>query len=114
MAVLIAILTIVLLGLVVLVVSAPIRAAAARASADPGEPTRAAAIAGEDARVHELETAREAKYREIRDAELDFRTGKLSQQDYAVLDGQLREEALRILDALEREGARGETKPSED
>ena len=29
----------------------------------------------------ELEAAREAKYREIRDAELDYRTGKLSDDD---------------------------------
>ena len=36
--------------------------------------------------VAELEAAREAKYRELRDAELDHRTGKLSDADYAELD----------------------------
>jgi hypothetical protein len=49
----------------------------------------------------ELEAAREAKYREIRDTELDFRTGKLSQADYAATDGALRAEAVEILDWLE-------------
>ncbi len=49
----------------------------------------------------ELEAAREAKYREIRDTELDYRTGKLSQEDYAATDGALRAEAVEILDWLE-------------
>ena len=51
-----------------------------------------------------LETRKQAKYREIRDAELDFRTGKLSEADYRVLDRTLRAEAIEILkelDALE-------------
>jgi hypothetical protein len=52
----------------------------------------------------ELEAAKEAKFREIRDAELDFRTGKLSREDWRALDSVLRAEAielLRRLDALE-------------
>jgi len=52
----------------------------------------------------ELEAAKEAKYREIRDAELDFRTGKLSREDWQTLDSALRAEAIEILrriDALE-------------
>lgn len=49
----------------------------------------------------ELEAAREAKYREIRDTELDYRTGKLSSEDYAVVNGTLRTEAVEILDRLE-------------
>jgi hypothetical protein len=47
-----------------------------------------------------LQAAREAKYREIHDAELDYRTGKLSDDDYRVIDGALRVEALEILDRL--------------
>lgn len=54
------------------------------------------------ARIADLEAAREAKYREIRDAELDHSTGKLSDADYAELDGGLRAEALGILHALDR------------
>jgi hypothetical protein len=48
-----------------------------------------------------LETARAAKYREIRDAELDYRTGKLSSEDYEAVDATLRAEAIEILDALQ-------------
>ena len=51
-----------------------------------------------------LEAAREAKYREIRDAELDYRTGKLSEADWRAMDRTLRAEAVELLkrlDALE-------------
>ena len=50
-----------------------------------------------------LEAARDAKYREIRELEMDHRTGKLSDEDFRALDRQLRGEAvaiLRDLDAL--------------
>ena len=47
-----------------------------------------------------LRAAREAKYREIRDAEMDYRTGKLSAEDYAAIDGTLRAEAVEILNQL--------------
>lgn len=50
----------------------------------------------------ELEAAREAKYREIRDAELDHRTGKLSDSDFEAIDRTLRAEAIEILNSLER------------
>ncbi|HTC60757.1 MAG TPA: hypothetical protein VK691_11650, partial [Solirubrobacteraceae bacterium] len=49
----------------------------------------------------ELEAEREMKYREIRDAELDYRTGKLSEEDYATVNGALRAEAVEILNKLE-------------
>jgi len=62
------------------------------------------APAGEAADRAELQSAREAKYREIRDAELDYRTGKLSREDYEAVDASLRAEALVILDALEALG----------
>lgn len=52
--------------------------------------------------LDELEAARDAKYREIRDAELDFRTGKLSREDWRELDAGLRAEAIEILRALDR------------
>jgi hypothetical protein len=52
--------------------------------------------------VAELEAAKDAKYREIRDAELDYRTGKLSQEDWRALDGSLRAEAMELLRALDR------------
>ena len=86
------ILALVLLVVVLFVISAPLRAAR-------GEGTREAADAS--AERAELEAAREAKYREIRDAELDLRTGKLSPADYASIDGTLRTEALEILNRLQ-------------
>jgi cytochrome c-type biogenesis protein CcmF len=46
----------------------------------------------------ELEALKEAKYREIRDAELDHAAGKLSDEDFAILDAELRKEAVEILD----------------
>ncbi len=102
MAVLIALCTLVLAALVVLLVSAPVRRAR---SAGAGQEPPAGADAGRAAlRREELEAAREAKYHEIRDAELDFRTGKLSERDYRALDAELRAEALRILDELDALG----------
>jgi hypothetical protein len=56
-------------------------------------------------RVAELEARKEAKYREIRDAEMDMRTGKLSAEDHRALDRQLRAEAVEILRELDE--ARG-------
>lgn len=50
----------------------------------------------------DLEAARDAKYREIRDAELDHRTGKLSHEDFEWIDRSLRAEALEILRELDR------------
>lgn len=55
--------------------------------------------------IAELEAHKEAKYREIRDAEMDLRTGKLSAEDHRVLDRQLRAEAVEILKGLDE--ARG-------
>jgi cytochrome c-type biogenesis protein CcmF len=54
----------------------------------------------------ELEALKEAKYREIRDAELDHAAGKLSDDDFAVVDAELRTEALEIL-AGENGGSNG-------
>jgi membrane protein implicated in regulation of membrane protease activity len=45
----------------------------------------------------ELEAAKEAKYREIRDAELDHQMGKLSDEDWRAVDRELRAEAIEIL-----------------
>ena len=48
----------------------------------------------------EADALKEAKYREIRDAELDHAAGKLSDEDYAILDAELRKEAVAILDEV--------------
>jgi hypothetical protein len=60
-----------------------------------------AMAAVDSARVRDLEAAKEAKYQEIRDAELDARLGKLSAEDHRVLDRQLRAEAIEILRELD-------------
>jgi len=49
----------------------------------------------------ELEAAKEAKYREIRDAELDREMGKLSAADHRAVDRDLRAEAIVILSELD-------------
>ena len=54
----------------------------------------------EDPEIAALEAAREAKYREIRDAETDRDSGKLSEEDFKRLDAELRSEAVAILDRL--------------
>jgi hypothetical protein len=51
----------------------------------------------EDERRAGLEAAKEAKYREIRDAELDFKMGKLTRPDFEVTDRELRAQAIEIL-----------------
>lgn len=102
MGVLIVIFSLVLAAVVVMLISAPLRAAQ-RIEGSPGE-TGEREEGEDDAstqRRAELEAAREAKYREIRDAELDYRTGKLSDADYGAIDGELRAEALEILNELE-------------
>jgi hypothetical protein len=85
------------LTVVVLLVSAPLRRGGTARMEERDQLRRA-----------DLELARDAKYREIRDAELDYRTGKLSEADWRGLDRQLRAEAVEILhrlDDLEAEDA---------
>jgi hypothetical protein len=92
--VLAALLTLVLLAAVIAVVSGPLREGHRRRRA----------ISTTEIKRAELEAAREAKYREIRDAELDYRTGKLSNEDYAAVNGALRAEAVAILSQLDELG----------
>jgi len=64
--------------------------------------------------VADLEAARDAKYREIRDAEMDLRTGKLSEEDHREIDGALRAEAIEILHRLDEAQAEEATLAAED
>ena len=79
----------VLVAVVAVVLSLPLR-------------RRGVAERREEARVAELEAAKEAKYREIRDAELDHQMGKLSREDWRAVDRDLRGEAIEILRELDR------------
>ena len=90
MDVLAPLIVIVVLTLVVLLVSAPLRRGATGRMEAEDELRRA-----------DLELARDAKYREIRDTELDYRTGKLSEADWRRLDRELRAEAIDILKRLD-------------
>jgi len=56
----------------------------------------------DETRLAELQAAKEAKYREIRDAELDREMGKLSRNDWRAVDRDLRTEAIEILRELDR------------
>jgi len=87
----VAVVTVVLLAAVITLISHPLRVSRRET------PLKSAELA-------ELEAARESKYREIRDAELDFATGKLSDADYAAVDGALRAEAVDILRRLDELG----------
>ncbi|HEX8645807.1 MAG TPA: hypothetical protein VF715_02825 [Thermoleophilaceae bacterium] len=55
----------------------------------------------DDARRRVLEDSKEAKYREIRDAELDREMGKLSAEDWRLVDRELRAQAIAILRELD-------------
>jgi hypothetical protein len=78
----------ILAGVVALVVTAPLRRAEEKQRV-------------EDDRRAALEAAKEAKYREIRDAELDYRMGKLSEPDWRETDRELRAQAIQILHELD-------------
>ena len=89
-------LVLVVLAVVVFVVSWPLR----RGRIEAVEASESAQRAG-------LEAAKEAKYAEIRDAELDHRMGKLSDEDWRAQDRALRAEAIEILHRLDALGPEG-------
>jgi hypothetical protein len=84
-----------LLLAVVWLVSAPLRRGPRAASELEDQ------ASGGSMRRIDLEAARDAKYREIRDAELDHQTGKLSEDDYEAIDSTLRAEAVELLHELD-------------
>jgi hypothetical protein len=87
------VLALVIVAAVVWFVSVPLR----RSTSE----TDAAAQRVEDPRIAELEARKEAKYREIRDAEIDREQGKLSQADWSRQDAGLRRDAIEILKELD-------------
>jgi flagellar biosynthesis/type III secretory pathway M-ring protein FliF/YscJ len=94
------VLALVIVALVVWFVSGPLR----RSSGLGDEATERL----EDPKIAELEARKEAKYREIRDAELDREQGKLSRADWSRQDAELRREAIQILKDLDRARAASE------
>ena len=81
-------LVLVVLAVVAVVVAWPLYRAARPSPGGPPE-------------VEALEAAKDSKLREIRETELDYRTGKLSDGDWRSLDRTLRAEAVEILKRLD-------------
>lgn len=80
----------------------------------PLRPARAGAEdAADTAALEELEAEKAAKYREIRDAELDHRTGKLDDADWRAIDRELRAEAVAILRRIDALGAPAAQPPAD-
>jgi len=84
-------LAVAIVTLVAWFVTAPLRAG-------PNEDTEDPAVT----ELADLEARKEAKYRQIRDAEADHASGKLSDEDYERLDRELRGEAVDILKRIDR------------
>jgi cytochrome c-type biogenesis protein CcmH/NrfG len=60
----------------------------------------------EDSTMAELEARKQAKYREIRDSELDHAQGKLGDEEFARQDAELRREAIAILKEIDAVAAK--------
>ena len=84
-------LALVIVVLVAWFVTAPIRNREPARSDDPAV-----------AELADLEARKQAKYREIRDAEADRASGKLTEEDFQRLDRELRAEAIDILKRIDR------------
>lgn len=96
------------LVVVVVLVGGPLHRAA-HDEAGAGGNGRAVGEEGDrsDPGAAEAEAELDAKLREIRDAELDWRTGKLSEPDWRELDASLRAEAALLLKAGSRDSLAG-------
>jgi hypothetical protein len=85
------VLAVVIVVLVAWFVTAPLRRLPSDVPDDPAV-----------AELADLEARKEAKYRQIRDAEADHASGKLSDEDFKRLDRELRGEAVAILKRIDR------------
>ena len=83
---------IVIAGLVAFLVTLPLRRRAEPDGLD--DPV--------EAELADLEARKQSKYREIRDAEADHASGKLSEEAFGRLDAELRAEAIGILKRIDR------------
>ena len=86
------VLALVLVALLAVFVAWPLRRREAAVVEDPAKSSELA----------DLEARKEALYRQSRDAELDREQGKLSTEDWARADAELRREAVEILKELDR------------
>lgn len=67
----------------------------------------------EDPRVADLEARRDSKFREIKDAEADMKSGKVGREDFDRINADLRAEAILILEELDRARADADSRPAE-
>jgi hypothetical protein len=84
-------LAVLIIALVAWFVTAPLRNRPSPGGTDPAA-----------AELADLEARKQAKYRQIRDAEADRAAGKLSDEDFRRLDRELRAEAIDILKRIDR------------
>lgn len=92
-------LAVIIVALVAAFVLVPFRSAAG------GGPAKS--VPTEDPALADLEARKQAKYREIRDTELDHEQGKLGEAEFRRQEAELRAEAIAILreiDDLNPEG----------
>lgn len=66
-----------------------------------------------DAERRELEDAKQSKYREIKDAELDYKAGRMTEEQWNQTDQELRKEAMLILRDIDTLGSKRRSKPGE-
>jgi hypothetical protein len=66
------------------------------------------------AELADLAARKQAKYRQIRDAEADHAAGKLTDEDFRRLDTELRADAIEILKRIDRLRAGREGPPQRD
>jgi flagellar biosynthesis/type III secretory pathway M-ring protein FliF/YscJ len=89
-------LALVLFCLIVLFVAVPLwRRPETETTEEAADRERTTALA-------DLEARKEAKYREIRDTELDHASGKLSAEAFKRQDAELRAEAVEILERIDQ------------
>ncbi len=66
--------------------------------------------------LDELHRRQESTYSAIKELEFDYRTGKLSEEDFHDLDARYRTDALELMDAIEawQEDGRGDASEAQD
>jgi hypothetical protein len=94
-----------LLAIVVVALVAAFVAVPFRRSGDPASDRR------EDPILADLQARKQAKYREIRDTELDHAQGKLDEREFRRQEAELKREAIEILKAIDAHEARGGSQP---
>ena len=75
-------------------------------------PDRGAEDRREDPRLADLQARKQAKYREIRDTELDHAQGKLDEREFRRQEAELKREAIEILKLIDAHEEKGHSSSS--